>query len=55
MRKCVVASGVLIEKGKVLMIRHKRLGVYIQAAMLSLTKHLLRLLNANLRRRQVSP
>ena len=28
-RKCVVASGVLIEEGKVLMVRHKRLGVYL--------------------------
>jgi 8-oxo-dGTP diphosphatase len=27
-RKCVVASGVLIRDGRVLMIRHRRLGVY---------------------------
>ena len=29
MRKCVVASGILIENGKVLMIRHPRLGVWL--------------------------
>lgn len=28
-RKCIVASGVLIENGKVLLIKHRRLGVYI--------------------------
>jgi len=28
-RKCVVASGVLIRDGRVLMIRHRRLGVYL--------------------------
>ncbi len=28
-RKCVVASGVLIRDGKVLMIRHRRLGIYL--------------------------
>ncbi|RFA98539.1 NUDIX hydrolase [Pyrobaculum aerophilum] len=28
-KKCIVASGVLVENGKVLMVRHKRLGVYI--------------------------
>jgi len=27
--KCVVASGVLIRDGKVLMIRHRRLGIYL--------------------------
>ncbi|MGB9705269.1 MAG: NUDIX hydrolase [Pyrobaculum sp.] len=29
MKRCIVASGVLIERGRVLMIRHRRLGVYI--------------------------
>ncbi|MEL9989809.1 MAG: NUDIX domain-containing protein [Thermoproteus sp.] len=29
MKKCVVASGILIEDGKVLLIRHKRLGVWL--------------------------
>ncbi|MEZ0319216.1 MAG: NUDIX domain-containing protein [Pyrobaculum sp.] len=29
MKKCVVASGVLVEEGKVLMVRHKKLGVYL--------------------------
>lgn len=28
-KKCIVASGVLVENRKVLMIKHKRLGVYI--------------------------
>jgi 8-oxo-dGTP diphosphatase len=28
-RKCVVASGVLLKKGKVLLIRHRKLGVYL--------------------------
>ena len=29
MRKCIVASGVLIEGGRVLLVRHPRLGVWI--------------------------
>ncbi|MEZ0248935.1 MAG: NUDIX domain-containing protein [Thermoproteus sp.] len=29
MKKCVVASGILIEDGKVLLVRHKRLGVWL--------------------------
>ncbi len=29
MRRCVVASGVLVEDGRVLLIRHPRLGVWI--------------------------
>ncbi|MCC6031336.1 MAG: NUDIX domain-containing protein [Pyrobaculum sp.] len=28
-RKCVVASGVLLKRGKVLLIRHRKLGVYL--------------------------
>ena len=28
-RKCIVASGVLLKEGKVLLIRHRKLGVYL--------------------------